>query len=89
MTVVLSVICFFLVRYFRSINKKRDDESIAKKKIADRRIATADQASRMERGAGGGGGAAGGAVRGGYQAEDASYGLAVDGNAAIPLLRGH
>lgn len=73
MTVVLAVLCFFLVRHFRIINKKRDDESIAKKKVADRRVAETAQASRAE------GGTAG------YQAEDASY--ATSGGVDVPLLR--
>ena len=47
MTVAISIGCYYIVNYFRAINKKRDDESIAKKKVADRRVAEAAHAGQV------------------------------------------
>jgi hypothetical protein len=49
MTVVLGVGCYFLVSYFRRINKERDDESIRKKKTADMRIAQVSRSLHTNR----------------------------------------
>jgi hypothetical protein len=47
MSVVLGAGCFYIVRHFRALNKARDDESIAKKKLADRRVAEAAHAGHL------------------------------------------
>ena len=47
MTVAITVGCYYIVRHFRAINKSRDDESIAKKKVADRRVAEAAHADHV------------------------------------------
>lgn len=77
MAVVIGLACFFLVRHFRYLNKKRDDESIAKKKVADKKVAEAAQAAQ------GGAAEAGKAGYSGYQASDFSK----DADASAPLLR--
>ena len=47
MTISISIGCYYIVRHFRAINKARDDDSIAKKKVADRRVAEAAHAGHL------------------------------------------